>query len=605
MSASTAATVAALSPTIFRMLTPRRAALTLLLTGAVGVPLASPPPAWAQAVSPDDLHACLAETRATQYRRDFAFSGTCKSLDSSSGCYHYDYRDRDLDDSAGLDQRGRLGFQLTFPARTDRWAAVSVREAADERFCWSGGAIVGRNPLAMTWGGRTGTKERKNNFVRNEGGTVQVDGARVHNTHDTFIADSPSAGFDIRHSWISYTRDDLFEGHLDRLSIRDTLVDGAYSFLSAADKCKRSGSVRDAVVTIEDSLIRLQRMAGPYARDADRWHWKIEGGHGRLWKEDGCGWSNWPKFELRNNVFLIDGPASNFGTLHKAVCNLGLPGECGERELEQLLACENNLFLYRDYRHWIDAGEAPGPTPPPGSRFHNPRNPDFLPNGNDCYQRMTDDPRDDNHGPVESRWRSLRAKWIRRHTGQDDARDRVMRVAGVDRPVFGSGERLQIVSRANGRCIESEGNGRVRLAACSNSKRQRFSPRGYSDGALPGAVLLVDHRGAALRTQDPDVLERDDDDDRFDPRVFAEDVPDLDRPGFRERWYLLPTEKEPGGERDVYAIESDALRRTYLEADGRAVKIQRLYEDGDATPTPQRTDYTRSSDALRWTIRKR
>ena len=563
------------------------------------------PPAKAQTVSPDDLHACLAETRAPQYKRDFSFSGICQSLDRASGCYYYDYRKRDLPDSAGLDQRGRRGFQLTFPKLIDRWGAVSVREAAGDRFCWTGGTMVGRNPLAMTWGGSTGTKARKNIFIRNEGGLVQVDGARVHNTHDTFLATSPSAGFDVRHSWISYTRDDLFEGHLDRLSIRDTLVDGTYSFLSASDKCVRSGSVRDSVVTIENSLIRLQRMPGPYARDVDRWHWKIEGGHGRLWKEEDCGWSNWPKFELRNNVFLIDGPASNFSTLHKAVCNLALPGACEGNRLEQLLACENNLFLYRDYRHWTDAGEEPGPTPAPGNRFHNPGNPQFLPNGSDCYQRMTDDPRDDNYGPVESRWKSLRERWIRRHTEQSDKRDRVMRVAGIDRAVFGSAARLQIVNRGNGRCMESDDEGRVRLKVCSNSERQLFSPRRYRDGKLPGAVLLVDHRGAVLRTQDPRVLERDESFGRFDPRVFAQSVSNLARPNFDERWYLLPMKDEPGGERGVYAIESDALRRSYLKANGESLEVQRLYEIGENTPTPQYAGYTRGSDALRWEILRR
>jgi len=589
------------------MLTCRRIALPAFLAATFVVPLASSPPAKAQAVSPDDLHACLTETRATQYERDISFSGICQTLDRSSGCYYYDYRKRDLPDSAGLDQRGRRGFQLTFPRTIDRWAAVSIRESADDRFCWSGGAIVGRNPLAVTWGGSTGTKSRKNMFIRNEGGLVQVDGARVHNTHDTFLATSPSAGFDIRHSWISYTRDDLFEGHLDRLSIRDTLVDGTYSFLSASDGCERSGSVRDAVVTIENSLIRLQRMPGPYARDVDRWHWNVEGGHGRLWKEEDCGWWNWPKFKLKNNVFLIDGPASNFSTVYKAVCNLALPGACEGRgrELDQLLACENNLFLYRDYRYWTDAEKEPGPTPTVGTRFHNPRNPGFRPNGNDCYQRMTDDPRDDNYGPVESHWKSLREEWIRRHTGQSKERDRVMRVAGVDRSVFGSAARLQIVSRANGRCIESDDSGRVRLMACSDSKRQLFWPRRYRDGVLRGALLLVDYRGAVLRTQDPGVLESDESFRRFDPRVFTQRVSDLARPGFEERWYLLPMKDEPKGERGVYAIESDALRRSYLRADGGSVEVQRLYELGKDTPTPQYTSYTRGSDALRWEIRNK
>ena len=101
------------------------------------------------------------------------------------------------------------------------------------------------------------------------------------------------------------------------------------------------------------------------------------------------------------------------------------------------------------------------------------------------------------------------------------------------------------------------------------------------------------------------MLQRDESFRRFDPRVFAQRVSNLSRPNFDERWYLLPMEDEPDGKRGVYAIESDALRRSYLKANGGSLEVQRLYEIGENTPTPQYASYTRGSNALRWKIRKR
>ncbi|NND92591.1 MAG: hypothetical protein HKN42_17190, partial [Granulosicoccus sp.] len=158
--------------------------------------------------------------------RRFALEDRCKRLDDEQLCAYQDFRKLNLDAYVGFDQRGIQSFQVTFPGTEHLYAALSVRNEPGTRFCWVGGAHVGQNPMAMTWGWDTGSKRRKNNFILSESGVVQVESARLHNLHDIFLASSEDAGFDIRDSWITWNRDDVFEGYLQNLSFTDTLVDG-------------------------------------------------------------------------------------------------------------------------------------------------------------------------------------------------------------------------------------------------------------------------------------------------------------------------------------------------------------------------------------------
>ena len=545
---------------------------------------------------------CLERAGSFETRR-FALEGRCKGREALSGCAYHDLRGLELGDGAGVDQRGVVDVQVTFPGEEHLWGALSIREPADHRFCWLGGTVVGRNPLAMTWAGPPGTKSRKNNFLLSQGGRMVVEGARVHNTHDTFLAGTPDAGFDIRDSWISWNRDDFFEGYLRDLRIDDTLIDGTFNFLSDPDgECDDAKRAADRVVVIEHSLIRLQRMPGPYARHTDRWHWEPEGGHNQLWKLDSCDWPEWPRFVLRDNVFLVEGPRTTRRRLNEPDCRLGLPSDCETGpSLANLVECRNNLFLYTDYRHWRDAGVEPGAVPRPGGRFHAADNPDFLPNGEDCYQRLTDDPRDPGHADVLAVWQGLRSRWIARHTSEAPPDRRVMRVPGVDYPAFARGTRVTIRNRLSDACLTSRDDGVPAPRPCDGSSAQRFEVEPFDDGKLAGAVLLRDERGRYLRSAPPPLDGSPENGGRASWPIRAES-PLGEEPAFAERWYLLPLEEVGVSGGTLFELESDVIGRSFLaERSGRAA-VQSFFVDGVDTPLPQPRFSHGDDPALQWWI---
>jgi hypothetical protein len=553
------------------------------------------------------IYTCLNSSVEPFYSKQFAYTGHCRNLDETSGCYYYDYRNIEFPNDTGFDQRGIKSFQVTFPKLAHQWAALAVRNPADKRFCWSGGAHIGRNPLAMTWSSNengSGSKKRKNNFLLSEGGTLHVEGARVHNIHDAFLASSSEAGFDINHSWVSWNRDDFFEGYLHKLAIRNTLVDGTYTFISDPDgDCDQDKRASDKTIVIENSLIRIQRQPGPYGKHSDKWHWKVDGGHHKLWKLDSCDWKNWPQFILRNNVFLIEGPITTQKSLSSPDCNLALPGACDNPKLGNLKECDNNLFLYSNYHEWLDSGITPGPTPAPDNRFYNENNPKFLRNGKDCYQRLTDDPRTPGYADVRQLWNSLRQNWINQHTNRTDPHESVMTIPGVDYPVFEENALVQLINRKSALCIESDDGQPVGLRKCNNSRAQQFQIKPFKDGKLMGALLLKDASGAYLRTQDQRVIEADNSDSNLDTSVFRE-LNDSVTPEFSERWYVLPREAEPGGASHTYVIESDAIRRSYLRGDGAMLTVQPFYEYGESTSLPQNVFESGDDHALQWIIRR-
>ena len=533
-------------------------------------------------------------------RRRFALEGKCKGHEERSGCAYHDLRKLDLGDGAGVDQRGIVAYQVTFPGEEHLWAALSIREPSGNSFCWVGGAVVGRNPLAMTWGGPSGSKARKNNFLFSEGGRIVVEGVRVHNIHDAFLASREGAGFDIRRSWISWNRDDFFEGYLHDLRIGDTLIDGTFAFLSDPDgECDEGKAAGERVVVIENSLIRLQRMPGPYSAHTDRWRLEPEGGHNTLWKLDSCDWTDWPRFVLRNNVFLVEGPRTTRRELHETDCRLALPSDCEGPPLANLLECRDNLFLYTDYRLWREAGAEPGPVPRSGGPFHAADNPDFLPNGEDCYQRLTDDPRDPGYADVREIWRGLRARWIERHTDGASADARLMEVPGVDFPLFESGGEVTVENRSGEACLTSVPEGAPVATPCLPSAEQRFTVEAFDDGKLPGALLLKDDRGRYLRSPPP----RGTADARPHWPVLAQAAVG-GKPPFAERWYLLPLDEIETPDGRLFALESDAIGRSFLRESAGRVVLQSSHVDGVDTALPQPRFRNGDDPALQWRIRR-
>lgn len=569
---------------------------TTVATGTLGVGLSLPHRAT-------DFD-CLTNSVVKLEPRKFALEGRCKTRESQSACAYHDLRKLELGDGVAVDQQGIVAHQVTFPGEEHLWAALSIREPPGNRFCWIGGAVVGRNPLSMTWGGPSGTKARKNNFLLSQGGQIVVEGARVHNIHDAFLAEDEHAGFDIRNSWISWNRDDFFEGYLHDLRISDTLIDGTFNFLSDPDgECDAAKAAADGVIVIENSLIRLQRMPGPYSRHTDRWRWEPEGGHNKLWKLDSCDWVDWPRFVLRNNVFLVEGPRTTRRELNQTDCHLALPSDCKGPPLANLAECYNNLFLYTDYRIWREANASPEPVPRPGDQFHNPTNPDFGINQKDCYQRLTDDPRDPGYADVREIWRGLKARWIERHTTGASAATRVMRVSGVDYPVFETGSRVSVETHSGKTCLASLPDGALAATLCDTSPDQQFSVIPFDEGRLSGSVLLKDSRGRYLRTEPPPLDGTTDNGGRAFWPVFAQ-MPVGGVPAFAERWYLLPLDELDGDGGDLFAIESDVIGRSFLREHLGLVVVQSTYTEGVLTPLPQPRFPRGNDQALQWRVKR-
>ncbi|MFK8080956.1 MAG: hypothetical protein AB8B97_11780 [Granulosicoccus sp.] len=532
----------------------------------------------------------------------FGLEGRCKRLDDTRGdCAYRDYRKLDLSSIAGLDQRDIYSHQVTFPGNEHLWAALSVNNTPGSRFCWVGGAHIGQNPLTMTWGGDTGTKRRKNNFVLTESGHVQVEAARIHNLHDLFLASSNKAGFSITRSWITWNRDDTVEGYLHDLSFTDTLIDGTYTFISDPDgDCEAAKKAADRTIVIENSLIRLQRQPGPYSRHTGKWDWAIEGGHNTLWKLDSCDWNEWPTFVLKNNVFLIEGPRTTFRNLNTTDCRLALPGDCEDPALKNLKECHNNLFLYTNYHHWREAKTAPGPTPMVGNRFYNVDNPTYLPNGRDCYQRLTDDQSEAGATDVMAIWRALRQQWVDWHTDPAAVEVPVMTIPGVDYPVFSSGSQIKLINRGSQECLAIADNRSVQMQTCKDSEQQVFTVTAFEDGSLTSALLLKNRESGYLRSEPTAVLEKTTD-RRRSVALFGEPAI-ANQPVFDERWYIAPL-PDRQATKGYFYIETDALQRTFLRQEDDTVGFQALFPAGIKTALPQDRFENGNDHSLQWEIR--
>lgn len=550
--------------------------------------------------SPDvSVFSCLDDPHRRWTTREFGWQGRCLDLSDRSGCAYYDLRALNLAENTGLDQRGIIAYQMTYPRKAHLFAALSIEEEADEVVCWSGGAIVGKNPLAMPWSTDSGGKVRKNNFLQSESGIVRVEGVRIHNTHDAFLAKSPAAGFDIRKSWLSWNRDDFFEGQLHRLSITDSLIDGTYNFLSDPDDGCIDAS--DKTVVIRDSLIRLQEQPGPYGGHTSKWHWQVEGGHNLLYKLDSCRWDQWPSFELVNNIFLIEGPYTTKTTLNRAKCNLALPGPCDDKFLPKLSVCQNNIFLYEQYKEWRQSNTLPGPSPRPGYRFHNKFNPDFLVNHHDCYQRVTDDPSDVGYGDVRGIWNARKSAWINIHSDKHSNPAKVMQLPGVDFPVLNPFAQIRLRNAFSGDCLASGSDGSVKLSECSEGSEQWFSTRNLSNGYLDAGLIFETSSARILHTRSDRLLQRDQSDKHLNLEVISTPIGNVD--DIDERWYVLPSVTRSEDDLQLYVIESDGLRRTYLRDNAGIAEFQPLYEAGTDTVIPEKVNEAKNYDAsLQWHI---
>lgn len=285
-----------------------------------------------------------------------------------------------------LDARGDIFTSETFPSIIAQYP-VDIRiwdgrSVSETNICWVGGTILSTNPLDMTW---RDSKNGKGDGIGSHNNSLIVDGARIHNAHDGFAfwtrdGGRPEVYWQIRNSWVTYNRDDCIEDdfYFGGL-VDDSLFDGCYVFLSTRGGTTSHGQT----VTVQNSLIRMQQMPGPYGYDND----PSVMSHGEIFKTSEWG----PDIVLENNIFLVEGLAKTTAdpSLWPAqnVYALGFK--------DKVISCSNNVIV------WLGEGEYPG----------------NIPNNDACVTVTTD----------RTVWDAARAKWIAEHP-------LVARIYGVDEP---------------------------------------------------------------------------------------------------------------------------------------------------------------------------
>ena len=204
--------------------------------------------------------------------------------------------------------------------------------AGGNGICLAGGVVQGEYDRSLSW---AAMHEINNAGIRFENASTTIDGIRIDDVTDGI---RPVAGpFTIRAAWLSYIRDDCIEDdHVQGGVIEDSLLDGCYVAVSErpSPAIERSGfDGRGELLTIRDSLIRLQPMPGP--RDGG----PVALGHGQFFKWDALATT----LALHDNVFLAEqvgegGPDT-----------MGMP--------PSLVDCANNVMV------WLGEGPYPAPLP--------------------------------------------------------------------------------------------------------------------------------------------------------------------------------------------------------------------------------------------------
>jgi len=196
-----------------------------------------------------------------------------------------------------------------------------------------GGAVLGQYDRTWTW---DQMHTINNAGIAFNNSAFTIDGLRVDNVEDG-IRPQPGTGFTVRNAWLSYVRDDCVENdHVQPGLIDDSLFDGCYVALSERPSPAIAASGWDGrgqLVTVQNSLIRLQPMPGP------RNGLPTDLGNGEFFK-----WSDVAtNLELDNNVFMAEQVSQD------GADQMGVPST--------LVSCSNNVMV------WLGNGPYPAPLP--------------------------------------------------------------------------------------------------------------------------------------------------------------------------------------------------------------------------------------------------
>lgn len=207
--------------------------------------------------------------------------------------------------------RGRFPHRAAVPdgaavdARRATWDAgdypVIIRPFADQdrrALCFVGGRITHPSPHETTswsvWHGTSG--------VTVESPDVQIFGTRVDNAGDGLRFTGSAHDWTVRHVHLSQVHDDCVENDgMQSGTILDSFFDGCYVFYSArGDRSADGPRDNHEVVTIRDSLVRLQAMPSVYDG-------RKGSGHGPLLKMSGpASMGRAPRLEIYDTVIRID-----------------------------------------------------------------------------------------------------------------------------------------------------------------------------------------------------------------------------------------------------------------------------------------------------------
>lgn len=205
-----------------------------------------------------------------------------------------------------------------------------------DRVAIVGGLFLSRVPQSSEWRA-TYCNSSAITFAETPNGIV--DGVRITGAWDAIRASHGSPGLLIVNGWISNARDDAVENdYLQTLTIRDTLIDGAFQGISVKPrKDSATGDASNRMVTLSGVLLRLQEYAYKEGRR-----------FGALAKSD----QRAPRFRVTNSVVAVDYAG---GDSYPQFWATGW---------SKLTGSSNNLFL------WLSDAPFPDFVPLPPPSFH-------------------------------------------------------------------------------------------------------------------------------------------------------------------------------------------------------------------------------------------